>query len=123
MSNQPDERRKFTRLSVLADVSYTKKDLPQEENATFTKNIGKGGICLITYEQLNESDVLELTISLPNEKEPVNVTGKVCWVKPFNIGTDPSGARFDVGIEFIKISDGDKQKIDGYVFSHNPVKE
>ncbi len=111
------------RLSILADVSYAKKDVSKEENLTFTKNIGKGGICLITYEPVEESDILELKIALPNEREPLSVIGKVCWVKQFNIGNDSGGERFDVGIEFIKISDEDKQKIDGYVFSHDPLKE
>ncbi len=124
MLNQPDEKRKFTRLSVLADVAYTKKDIPEKGKVTFAKNIGAGGICLIAYEELKESDVLELKILLPDEKEPVYILGRVVWVRKFSMGDDTAGSkRYDVGVEFLKISDVDKQKVDKYVFAHKPVKE
>lgn len=128
MANNPgekklDERRQFVRLSILADVAYNKKDTSEKEKVSFTKNIGEGGICLITYEEVKVSDVLELKIALPEEKAPINILGKVVWVKKFSIGDTFQGERFDVGVEFINISAGDKQKIDKYVFVHKIVKE
>lgn len=123
MPNQPDERREFSRLSVLADVSYAKKDTYERGKLTFAKNIGKGGICLIAYEELKESDVLELKILLPDEKEHINILGRVVWVKKFSMGEVSSGERFDAGVEFLQISDLDKQKIDRYIFAHTPIKK
>ncbi len=122
MPDQPDEKRKFSRLSVLADVVYTKKIIGEREKLTFAKNIGQGGICLITYEEVKESDVLELKITLPDEKEAINILGKAVWVKKFSLGEVMGNERFDVGIEFIRISDIDRQKVDKYIFSHSPVK-
>ncbi len=123
MHNAPEDRRKFLRLSVLADVTYTKKDVSEKGKLTFAKNIGNGGICLIAYEEVKESEVLELKILLPDEKEPINVLGKVVWVKKFSMGDVLENERFDVGIEFLQISDIDKQKVDKYIFSRTTVKE
>ncbi len=117
-----EERRQFVRLSILTDVAYNKKETSEKEKVSFTKNIGGGGICLIAYEEVAVSDVLELKISLSEEKAPITILGKVVWVKKFSIGDSFRGERFDVGVEFINISASDKQKIDKYVFAHKPVK-
>ncbi len=110
------ERRSFVRLNLLSDVIYTKS--PKEERLTFTKNISKGGICIIAYEELKKSELLDLEIYLPDDNAPINAKGKVAWSKEFIIGDKARGKRFDVGVEFVEINDSDLNKIDKYVFRH-----
>jgi c-di-GMP-binding flagellar brake protein YcgR len=112
------ERRKFSRLNILVDVSYAKKDSLSSDNLTLTKNISKGGICFVGYEKLNESDVIDLKIFLPGEKLPIAATAKVVWVKEFVIGDPSRGVRYDVGVEFIAIQEGNIKKFDNYMQSH-----
>ncbi|MFA6216260.1 MAG: PilZ domain-containing protein [Candidatus Omnitrophota bacterium] len=112
------ERRKFSRLNILVDVSYSKKDIASSENLTRTRNISKSGICFVGYEKLNESDVIDLKIFLPGEKLPITATAKVVWVKEFVIGDPASGVRYDVGTEFISIQEGYIKKLDDYMQSH-----
>ncbi len=112
------EKRKFARLNALVDVVYTKYPTAAKEELSLTKNISKGGICLIVYEDLKESDVLNLKIFLPGDKIAINAMGRVVWVKEFTIGDIPEGKRSDVGIEFIKISEDDLSRVNKYVFSH-----
>ncbi len=112
------ERRKFVRLNVLTDVIYTKLSPLEKEKLSLTKNISEGGICLIAYEELKESDALDLKIYLPEDKTPIRAIGRVAWVKEFIIGDISKGRRFDVGIEFIKIVNEDINKIDKYIFTH-----
>lgn len=121
---KPEEKRKFSRLSILADVAYNKKDATEKEKLSFTKNVGKGGICLIAYEELKVSDVLDLKILLPEEEKPLSVFGKVIWVKKFSIGIGniSQNERFDVGIEFLNINESDQEKINKYIFSHKLVE-
>jgi c-di-GMP-binding flagellar brake protein YcgR len=112
------ERRQFVRLNVLTDVSYAKR-LPSEvAKLSLSKNIGAGGICLIVYEEMRESEILDLKIYLPEGLSPVSAVGKIVWVKEFVVGDDLKGKRYDVGIEFIKIDKEDLKKIQKYVFSH-----
>ena len=112
----PEERRKFARLNTLTDITYNRKHPLDERRLTLSKNISKGGICFIAYEELEEREVLDLNIYLPEDKKPIRVSGRVAWVKEFIIGDQPKNRRFDVGIEFIGIGDEDKNKIDKYIF-------
>ncbi len=115
MENQQEGRR-FVRLNALVDVVYKKLSFLEEE-LSLTKNISKGGICLIAYEELKESDILDLEIYLPEDKIPINATGRVVWVKEFIIGSPIKGKRFDAGIEFMEIKEEDLNRIDRYVFT------
>lgn len=130
------ERRKFKRLSILADVVFTKIGTCAEEKA-LTKDISTGGICFVTSEELKASDILELKISLPKENEkqikPIGIiplrikeifltkkknvfaSGKVIWVKKLEIQNKSQEQKFDIGVEFIHISDSDKVAINKYV--------
>ena len=117
------ERRKFLRLNALVDVVYNKVSPSQKVEVSLTKNISKGGICLITYEELKVSDNLDLNIYLPENKIPVHVIGRVAWVKDFIICNIPNGKRFDVGIEFLTITEEDQKKIDKYVFGHSEIEK
>ena len=112
------ERRKFQRLNALVDVVYNKISPAQKVEFSLTRNISKGGICLIAYDELKVSDMLDLNIYLPEDKITVHVIGRVVWVKDFVICDIPKGKRFDVGIEFVQITEEDKKKIDKYVFGH-----
>ena len=112
------EKRKFLRLNALVDVVYSKTEVLAEDELSLAKNISKGGICLIAYEELEENDVLDLKIFLPEDKEPINVRGRVIWVKEFIVGDTSYGERFDVGVEFIKIKDEDLARINNCVFRH-----
>jgi len=112
------ERRKFPRLFALVDVFYEKEPPQEKEKLTLTKNISKGGICLIAYEELKKDEILNLKIYLPDEELPVVAKGRVAWAKEFIIGDYLTGRRFDVGIEFIEINDSDLEKINRYIFAH-----
>lgn len=120
MENQ-QERRRFVRLNALVDVIYKRLPFSEEKEAeeelSLTKNISKGGICLIVYEELKESDILDLEICLPEDKIPINATGRVVWAKKFIIGDPIKGKRFDVGIEFMEIKEEDLNRIDKYIFN------
>jgi len=112
-----EERRRFVRLSALVDIVYDKRDSLKHKKLTLAKNIGRGGICLIVYEELKKSDLLDLKIYLPESKTPINAVGRVVWVKEFIIGDISTGRRFDAGIEFIEIDKEDAKIIEKYIFS------
>jgi c-di-GMP-binding flagellar brake protein YcgR len=112
-----EERRRFVRLNILADVIYKKVTPANREKLSLTKNISKGGICLIVYEELKEEDILELEIYLPEDKNPILAKGRIVWIKEFIVGDLSKGKRYDTGIEFIEANDEDLNKIDKYVFA------
>ncbi len=119
MALSQEERRRYVRLNALVDVAYNKHPRkPGEESMLrLSKNISKGGICLIVYEEFKKDDLLDLKICFTGAKTPIKAVARVVWVSEFTIG-DKIGKRYDMGIEFVKISDSDRGKIEQYVFSH-----
>jgi len=109
------EKRQFVRLNLLADITYTRRASPTNEKISLTRNISKGGICLIAYEKLNQGEMLDLNIFIPEQEKPITATGKIAWVKEFIIGDPEKGKRYDVGVEFIKANDEELEKIDKYI--------
>ena len=105
------------RLNTQVDIIYTRHESIEKEKLSLTKNISIGGICLICYEQVKESDLLDLRILLPGDKQEINAIGKVVWVKEFIIGDMNKDKRFDAGIEFINIQKNDIQRIEQFIFS------
>jgi c-di-GMP-binding flagellar brake protein YcgR len=112
-----EEKRKYIRLNLLADVIHKKRAPTEQEKLMLMKNISSGGICIIVYEKLKVSDVLDLKIYLPGENEPIDIVGRVAWLKEFSIGDSNVGKRYDAGIEFIKINEQDRNRINKYVFN------
>ena len=111
-----EERRKFIRLTIDAQINYTIIADSASSRSAPLKDIGAGGICLLLNEQLKEGDILKLDILLPDDPPVIPTKGKVIWVKSFSIASEKN-VRYDTGIEFTEISDADRKKINKYVFS------
>lgn len=108
------ERRRFVRLDASVEIFYS-LEANQDAVSCLSKNISAGGICLIVYEPLNAGDTLSLRIYLPDDKPFVVARGKVAWIKTFKIAGEKE--RYDAGLEFTEINQGDRKRIDNYVFS------
>lgn len=112
------ERRHFPRFSFCVDVVYrlaSSKDLQ-----SVTKNISRGGVCIIAYERVRESDVLELQIFPPGDTQGFIVNGKVAWVKEFVVGDPNEGKRYDVGVEFLDMDPETAGKLNSCLFTLKP---
>jgi len=112
--NLTQERRKFVRLNINVEINYS--IIPHEEQQeTGTKNISAGGICMVSDKPLSIGDTLQLEIKLPEDPPSIQVKGKAVWVKQF-IATEKHES-FDIGVEFINISEENRKRINKYVFS------
>lgn len=100
-AKKKEERRKHLRLKVYHLVKYQvvsdKSPQPHPLLASI-KDIGAGGICLITDEPLDVSTNLQLQINFPDLKKPIFTLGHVVWSKQV-----AKMNRYEVGIEFVNI--------------------
>lgn len=110
-----EERRKFIRLSIDVQINYTVLS-QTDQHRSKTKNIGEGGICLVTDGPLNSGTLLKLDIILPEDPPAIQTVGKIVWVKPFSLA-DERRPRYEAGVEFVNISEKDRLRIGKYVFS------
>ena len=109
------ERRKFVRLNLSADILYSKPDTKEKIIPVFAKNIASGGMCLVAFEPIAKGEILNLSIAIPQKKEPITVQGKVVWQSEFIVGDRASSKSYDTGVEFTNINADDFKVIQKYV--------
>ncbi len=98
------ERRKYLRIEappvglrvITGDGDIEKPKL---------KDISPIGIRFETKKELKDGEKLELTLELPDTKNPVHIRGKVVWYKKTSL---ENHAPFDIGCAFIKIEEDNK---------------
>jgi c-di-GMP-binding flagellar brake protein YcgR len=115
------DRRKFVRLNSAFDVIYNRRKVSPGERLALGKNISAGGMCLIlysAYDDVKKTDILDLTMHLPNQKKAVSAIGKVVWVRKFEIKDKIKGSRFEAGIEFVAIDSKDRENVRKFVFAY-----
>ena len=116
-----EERRKYLRLKVYHLVKYRviSDQSPQAQPLLASiKDIGAGGICLITAKPLEPCANLELQINFPDLKKPVFTIGRVVWSKQ-----TAKMNRYEVGVEFMDIEASIHKLIDsGVKFVYHKLK-
>ena len=112
MANAKKERRKFPRLKLELIVRYKILADSAGNLEAQTIDISAGGVCLVTRERIKTGTVLVMDIKFPQSDKPVIVEGRAIWSAESSLGLSPAGhKRFDNGIEFVQISDSDRQRI------------
>ncbi len=71
-------------------------------------NISVGGMFLLTKDPLPEGTEINLKFSLPHQDTPMQVTGRVLWVREPHKTQDPNPG---MGIQFINISKSETSTI------------
>jgi Tfp pilus assembly protein PilZ len=113
-----EDRRKFPRFNLLVDVAVTKHASSGKEEVFPSKNISQGGVCLITLEQPTMGEVVDLKIRLPGIKDEIKIMGKVVWINGISLSAAQKAKRFEVGMEFVGLSDEIFEKIQKYLYNN-----
>jgi len=106
------ERRRYTRWVISQPVRY-KKENSELECVSSCKDMSSQGISLEANQQLLPDTPVNMQINL-DEQGRVSVRGKVMWQEPRSEDSN----NLLTGINFITISDFDKDKIFNYMFAH-----
>jgi len=108
------ERRQYIRWPVSQPVQYQSKESGQE---CVSKDLGPKGICLELDEELSCEAPVRLDISLLQQGR-MSATGKVVWQKK----SEDSADKYIAGVQFITVSDSDKDKIFKFMFANHREK-
>jgi len=114
-----EERRRFPRLDLEVQVSwdkvYDEVEPTMLNNVGICKNISTGGVCIFAYNQdVAEGDKLSLNLALPSG-EIISTIGAVVWESEAISPDDKNIKGLDMGIEFSKISNEDRETIRKFV--------
>lgn len=108
-----EERRKFFRLNINVNIKWKKFTGDGKKGGAGkvpSKNLSAGGVCITSYKRLSQGERLVLEIELPTGKT-INAGTKVVWVNEFDTPGGSAEKMYEAGIEFIDITDRDREEI------------
>lgn len=97
------ERRKYLRLDTDLSLRFISQD--RKVDTSVVRNLSPLGIKFESASDVRDNEVLDLALTLPNAKNPVHLQGKVVWHKKI---ARENRTVFDVGCEFLKIEEDNK---------------
>jgi c-di-GMP-binding flagellar brake protein YcgR len=99
------ERRRYIRLEVPLQVTYTMPEL-HKVYTTIAKNISADGMRFEANDRsIKELSIIELKLEIPNVQSPVHIKARVMWKATLSL---EDGSPFDVGVEFTEIEEDNK---------------
>lgn len=104
-----EEKREFVRCVLNAQVKYRLKTHPETEKICLSADISGVGLKVIQNEKLEKDVELEVWFNLPNDPEQIFAKGIVAWCR------QTVEILYEVGIEFTRIKEQDRDKICSYV--------
>jgi Tfp pilus assembly protein PilZ len=106
-----EDKRKYKRRVISLDVEYdfSPHQIYMESKS---KDIGGGGICLVTNEPLAQGKEILIKMFLPDSNKPLFINGRVVWNKD-NQEKDTGG--YLNGIEFFNVKEQDRSLIIKFV--------
>lgn len=107
---EPSERRLYTRYKAEIPVCFQDK---KTEVSALTLDIGGGGLRFSHQEALDPEQDYEFKIFLDKIDYPITIAGRMVWQKYI-----PDNDKYEIGIFFSKISDGDRMKLQN-ILSNN----
>ena len=115
----PKERRRFVRLENSLPLMYwiSPATVPQ---ATLTRNLSGGGICLYVTERLLPGTNLEVQFTLPGQQGPMTFTAEVVWCD--QPAPDAPSGQVMAGIRFTQITPHDRDRIIRYCMQRVPPR-
>ena len=101
---KPRAKREAERFrGSIAEYSFEKED--SVKKTSFLKNISIKGVCLVVNRQIELNTNLYLTIYLPGITPSIKAKGRVIWKSFASCFGKDDATHYDLGMEFLKLSD------------------
>ena len=104
-----EKRLACPRIETHIKIAFQDSGVPV---SSYFLNLSSGGIFIKTDNPAPVDSVLSLLLHVPGDHEPLNIQGRVVWIKK-NANSFPSG----MGIQFIDIAPQHKERIQAFVES------
>lgn len=110
-----EERRRFVRLDARAEVACTVLPSGTSQRAA-TRDLGAGGIRLVTEQAIAPGTQLQVAISLPGREQPVNALAEVIWSEQHElIGKGDRRRSVESGARCVEIAPSDQEALAEFV--------
>lgn len=105
------ERRRYPRYNLRLPLQYKNmKALSGPLNGTLTRDLSEGGVRFIGNEFLSLANRLVLIISLPAPSRSIKTVSKIAWIRKI-----PLGDQYEIGNQFLSMSEDDRKELKGHL--------
>lgn len=108
-------RRKFPRVLYPCLVVIRAAQDQHDAILAHTENVGTGGVCVIMRREVKMFSPVDVELDLLDMGEHVRCQGKVVWSIRRKSEEPTNPMAYDVGIEFVNISEKDCKRIEQVV--------
>jgi len=109
------EKRRSIRIKAKFNVEYELEIKSNKSTPAETKDIGLGGICILTYVKLSEHSPIRIHIPLPTRHRPVTTSGVVVWCQDLGEENNIGKRLFAIGVKFVFLNALDKIDLNRYI--------
>jgi len=105
------ERRRFPRINARLPLQFKDIQRPIETySGTLTRDVSEGGARFVAGEFLSIFTRLLLEVSVPSFSRPIKAISKVAWIQKI-----PRSNQYDVGVQFMDVTEEDKKHLASFV--------
>ena len=118
MSWDGRNRRKFPRVLFPCLIKIRGDKNAKDVLLTHTENLSIGGVRVILKNPVSMGAVIDVEIDFMDTCEHLSCKGKVVWSEKRKISEAVKPGFFDIGVEFINVSESDQRRLDMIVGHH-----
>jgi len=105
------ERRVFPRVNARLPLQFKDIQRPIEASSgALTRDISGGGARFLSNDFISIFTRIMLEVSLPSFSRPVKAISKVAWIQKL-----PSSSQYDVGVQFLDMTDEDRKQLGSFI--------
>ncbi|HAH20616.1 MAG TPA: hypothetical protein DCL49_06920 [Candidatus Omnitrophica bacterium] len=112
------EKRTYLRVKDGATVIYKTMGV-MGEYPLHVLDISAGGVRLPLKEKIKAGTLIELQISLPEDKEPFFGLAKIAWQHDAAVKDKTNTLFYETGVQFIRVGVNNRKRILRYVLSQS----
>jgi c-di-GMP-binding flagellar brake protein YcgR len=103
------ERRKFVRIPESSSISY--RIMPKIKTGDYlTKDIGQGGLRFFIHEFIPKKSFLKIRLTIKNISFSFEALVRIVWIIE-----ETRSERYEIGVEFVNISNEAKKHLVDYI--------
>ena len=104
------EKRRYLRVDTALPMRYNElHGKSYSARGTTTKNVSEGGVRFHSDRFFSLACHLVVEINIPSLFKPIRTISKVAWIKKL-----PSGTEFEIGGQFLAMTNEDEQALSAY---------
>jgi len=112
IEKRTDKRAEFSEEIRYKLIGDDTSNIKFEYIKATTKNVSRGGLCMVIPHKINEGNVIRVEIPIENNSKQIKAFCEVQWCK------DNGAGSFEIGASFIALKEDDLEYLNSYITTH-----